>query len=112
MTSSVVRLDGDLDFSRKAELEELLAGAETSDIAIIDLRDATYMDSSVLSCLTALKKHMAERGTAAVVRIAGANESILRIFHICGLDKIFQLYETIAQAHEGPPANRVPTQRG
>ena len=109
MTSSVVRLDGDLDFSRKAELEKLLAGAELSDIAIIDLRHATYVDSSVLSCLMALKKHMAERGTAAVVRVAGANDSLLRIFQICGLDKIFELYETIAQAHEGPPANPLRT---
>ncbi len=112
MTSSVVRLDGDLDFSRKAELENLLAGAELSDIAVIDLRDATYMDSSVLSCLMTLKKHMAERGTAAVVRIAGANDSLLRIFHICGLDKIFEIYESIAQAQEGRAANPVRTQRG
>ncbi len=111
MTSSVVKLVGDLDFSRKAELERLLAGAERADIAVIDLRDATYLDSSVLSSLMALKKHMVERGTAGIVRVAGANDSMQRIFQICGLDKVFELYESMAQAQEGASANPARSRR-
>jgi anti-anti-sigma factor len=105
MTVSVVKLDGDLDFSRKPELEQLLSAAESSDIAIIDLQEATYIDSCTLSCLMALKKHMAEGGTAAIVRIAVANNSMKRIFQICGLDNVFDIYESTAQAQAGRPAN-------
>lgn len=104
MTSIVVELGGDLDFSRREELARRLSAAERVDIAVIDLREATYIDSSVLSSLMLLKKHMAERGSAAVIRIAGANESLRRIFHICGLDRIFELYDSPDQACEGREA--------
>ncbi|HET9393180.1 MAG TPA: STAS domain-containing protein [Candidatus Rubrimentiphilum sp.] len=105
MTSSVVQLDGDLDFSRKAELDALLGAAEHADIAIVDFERVTYLDSSVLGSLMMLKKHMVEHGTAGVVRIAGANESLRRIFAICGLDRIFELYDSAVQAQAMQTAN-------
>lgn len=105
MSLSVVRLDGELDFSRKAELGKLLAAAEHSDVAVIDLEDATYLDSSVLTLLMVLKKHMVEQGNAGVVRVAGASDSLQRIFRICGLDKVFELYDSVVQAQDGQAAN-------
>jgi anti-anti-sigma factor len=101
MTLSTIKLSGDVDFSRKAEIENLLAKANSVDVAVIDCSDTSYLDSSGLSCLAALKKHMHENGTAAVVRIAGANNSLRRIFEICGLDKTFELYDSLAEAQAG-----------
>jgi len=98
MTMKVVKLDGDLDFSRKAQIAELLAEVDDTDIAIIDLAGVTYIDSSCLSCLALQKKRMLENGTAAVLRIAGASESLRRIFEICGLDKTFELYPSLEHA--------------
>jgi len=104
MQSSVVKLAGDLDFSRKPELQRLLGAAENSDIAILDLQNVTYLDSSALSSFMSLKKHMVERGKAGVVRVAGASAPLLRIFQICGLDRVFELYDSASEAQQAPPA--------
>ena|SRR5438270_1853196 len=101
MTLSTIRLAGDIDFSRKVEIELLLAKANYVDVAVIDCTDAAYLDSSGMSCLAALKKRMQENGTAAVLRIAGANDSLRRVFQICGLDKMFELYDSLAEAQDG-----------
>lgn len=101
MTVSIVKLNGDLDFSRKAQIEATLAEADSADIAIVDLSEVTYIDSSCLSSLAALKKRMRDNGTAAILRIAGANESLRRIFEICGLDKSFEMCASLEQAQNG-----------
>jgi anti-anti-sigma factor len=101
VTLSVVKLTGDLDFSRKAQIEATLAEADHADIAIVDLSEASYIDSSCLSSLAVLKKHMQENGTAAILRVAGANESLRRIFQICGLDKSFEMCATVELAQSG-----------
>jgi anti-anti-sigma factor len=100
MTLKIVKLDGDLDFSRKAQIVALLAEADNADIAIVDLSDVSYIDSSCLSCLALQKKRMHENGTAAVLRIAGASESLKRIFEICGLDKTFEMYASLDKAQD------------
>jgi anti-anti-sigma factor len=104
MTLKIVKLDGDLDFSRKAQIATLLADADNADIAIIDLSDVSYIDSSCLSCLAIQKKTMHENGTAAVLRIAGASESVRRILQICGLDKTFEMYASLDEAQNAGAA--------
>jgi anti-anti-sigma factor len=94
----VVKLDGDLDFSRKDQIKALLSEADNADIALVDLSGVSYIDSSCLSCLALQKKRMHENGTAAILRIAGASESLRRIFEICGLDKTFELYPSLEHA--------------
>ncbi len=101
MTLKIVKLDGDLDFSRKAQIAELLAEADNADIAVVDVAGVTYMDSSCLSCLALQKKRMHENGTAAILRIAGASESLRRIFQICGLDKSFEMCASVEAARNG-----------
>jgi len=98
MTLKVVKLDGDLDFSRKAHVAALLSEADNADIVLVDLSGVSYIDSSCLSCLAVQKKRMHENGTAAIVRIAGASESLRRIFKICGLDTTFELYRSLEDA--------------
>ncbi|HEV2260987.1 MAG TPA: STAS domain-containing protein [Candidatus Rubrimentiphilum sp.] len=90
MTAHTVKLFGDFDFSRKGELEQLLAAAAQADVAVIDLRDVSYLDSSVLTSLMNLKRRMEARGEAGTIRIVGANQSLRRIFTICGLDRYFE----------------------
>ena len=98
MTVKVVKLDGDLDFSRKALIASRLAEADNMDIAIVDVAGVSYIDSSCLSALALQKKRMHENGTAAILRIAGASQSLRRIFEICGLDKSFELYPSVEHA--------------
>lgn len=90
MTAHTVKLFGDFDFSRKGELEQLLAAAAKADLAVIDLRDVSYLDSSVLTSLMGLKKRLDSHPQPGIVRIVGANESLRRIFTICGLERYFE----------------------
>jgi len=48
---------------------------------------------------------MHENGTAAVLRIAGASESVRRILQICGLDKTFEIYASLAEAQNAESAS-------
>jgi stage II sporulation protein AA (anti-sigma F factor antagonist) len=105
MTLSVVKLDGDLDFSRKAQIATALQRADNVDIAIVDLSGVSYIDSSCLSCLAAQKKRMRENGTAGIVRIAGVTPSLRRIFEICGLDKSFEIYDSMDEAQNAPSSS-------
>ena len=105
MTSIAITLTGDLDFSRKAELDSQLAKAAYTNIAIVDVTGVEYLDSSTLSSLAGLKKLMREHGTAGILRIAGANESLRRILQICGLDKSFELYDSLEAAQNAKLAN-------
>ena len=99
MTLAVIRLDGDLDFSRKAEIQRRLSKAEYNDIAVIDLTDAQYIDSSTLSCLAGLRQRMIANERAGIIRIVAAGRSVRRVFEICGLDKTFEMYATLAEAN-------------
>jgi len=106
MTSTVVKLDGDLDFSRKGQIEALLSAADNTDIAIVDLAGVTYIDSSCLSCLAIQKKRMQQNRTAGILRIVGASESVKRILQICGLDKSFELYASLDEAQNAESLSR------
>ena len=101
VTLKTIKLAGDLDFSRKAEIESLLADAHYVDIAVLDVQEVEYLDSSTLGCIVSLKNAMRKNGTAGVIRLAGANHSIVRIFEICGLDKSFELYDSLLRAQNG-----------
>lgn len=101
MTLTVVKLDGDLDFSRKAHTTQLLQRADNVDIAIVDLSGVSYMDSSCLSCLAAQRKRMQEHGRAGILRIAGASSALQRVFAICGLDRTFEMYASVEAARNG-----------
>ena len=106
MTVKVVKLDGDLDFSRKSQIEATLSQADFSDIAIVDLSSVSYIDSSCLSSLALQKKRMRQNGTAGILRIAGASDSLKRIFEICGLDKSFELYSSLDEAQSADALSR------
>lgn len=90
--SVALRLTGEYDISRREELEEQLAAAHDADVAVLDLREVPYLDSSALSCFIKLRKRMMERGPG-ILRIAGANPQVRRIFTLTNLDRIFRIEE-------------------
>lgn len=92
MTSVALRLAGEYDISRQEELEEDLACALDADVAVLDLSEVSYLDSSTLTSLIRLRKRMMERGPG-IVKIAGAPPQVRRIFSLTNLDKIFLIEE-------------------
>lgn len=92
VVSVELRLAGEYDISRRDELAEQLSAANNADVAVLDLRDVSYLDSSALTCLIQLRKRMMERGPG-VVHIAGAAPQVRRIFNLTNLDRIFRIEE-------------------
>jgi anti-anti-sigma factor len=84
-----IKLCGEFDMARQEYLSELLRPAELADFVIIDMSQATYMDTSALVRLIHLKKQLLERGGA--VHLIHVRPNIRRVFDICELDKIFDI---------------------
>lgn|GEM_PF-2997293 len=91
---------GDIDLARKEEFNNALVPAESADVAILDLCNVTYMDTTVLNGLVVLKKRMLHHGSRGIVRIAVGNPFMRRLFLLCKLDRIFELYTSVEEARE------------
>lgn len=78
----------------KAMLNELI-GKNYFHI-IIDITEATYLDSTALAVFIGIhKKCIAQEGALRIICPKGG---IRRIFEITGLDHIFKMFETIEEA--------------
>jgi anti-anti-sigma factor len=86
-----IHLSGELDLAAQEEVRRLLEPAACADVAIIDLTDVTYMDSSAVACFVHLKKEMMIRGGAACIKLENANSRVRRLFQLCSLDTLFEL---------------------
>jgi len=84
-----VVLEGEYDLTRKAEIATLFQALDGDGELIIDLTNVTYLDSTVLDQLAALRRRSARRS----ITLAGANDHIRHIFTIVGFDRIFTTAE-------------------
>jgi anti-anti-sigma factor len=83
----LVRLAGDYDLTRKDELAAVFAQLDDSREIVIDMRDVTYLDSTVLRELAALHVKNPQRS----VSLLGVEEPIRRILSIVGFDRILDI---------------------
>jgi anti-sigma B factor antagonist len=97
---TAVRLTGVLDVFTRPSLERTLADVD-ADIVVVDLTRVSFMDAAALGCLVGLKKRLRARDRLGIVRIVTPNRRIQRLFHITGLNKIFNLFQSIEDANEG-----------
>ena len=95
-----VSLTGNLDLSRKEELTQRFLPLANMDVAIIDLADVGYLDSTALGCLIGLKNRMIQNGKRGVVIVAGSRPTVKKIFQICGLDRVFAMYDSVTEAQQ------------
>lgn len=96
----VVTLAGEVDVYTAPALKEKLVSLIEGGCAnvLIDMRDVGFIDSSGLGVLvSALRRAREREGT---VRIVCTRESILKIFRITGLDKVFPIFSDVAEARE------------
>jgi anti-sigma B factor antagonist len=93
-----ITLDGEVDVYTaprlKEELVALIQGGCT--YVIIDLEHVGFIDSSGLGVLVSALRRAREKDGA--VRIVCTRESILKIFRITGLDKVFPIFSSAADA--------------
>lgn len=67
---------------------------------IIDLSELTYIDSTGIGVLIGLQKRWKEIKPQARLALIITNKNIKKIFRICGLNKIFDIFENIEKAEE------------
>ena len=99
----VVPLTGEIDLASAPELRaELGRLNETETPAIVlDLTDLEFIDSTGLGVLVgALRRARSQGGD---IRLAGARPGIRRVLSVTGLDRVFELFATVAEAMTGSP---------
>ncbi len=94
----VLAVRGEIDLFTAPELKQVLAEAiEGGRIRIIvDLTDTTFLDSTALGVLIGAVKRLRSRdGALAIVNV---DDNISKTFEITGLDQIFTIVPTRAEA--------------
>ena len=85
----IVALGGEHELYGATKLQQRLESfiAEGLDV-VVDLTDATFLDSSIVSVLLRARDRARRAGTRyAVVLDESSGESVLRMFEITGLDR-------------------------
>ena len=95
---TIVHVAGEIDVYTAPLLREVLDKqiAEGRTDLVVDLEKVTFMDSTGLGVLVGRLKLV--RGQNGSLRIVSAEERILKVFSITGLDKVFHIYPTIHEA--------------
>jgi anti-anti-sigma factor len=95
-------LSGRLTFGRDAEQLESVVHKQLDSGErrfVLDATGLEYIDSAgigaLVSALSGVKKAGGE------LRVAGANQRILRLFAMTGVDKLLTVYPTVAEAAAG-----------
>ena len=90
---AVLALSGEVDLYSapdvKEELLRLIDGG--ANCVIVDLGQATFLDSTALAVLLGAVKRLRSRGGDLVIVCADRN--IRKIFEITGLDRVFPLHD-------------------
>jgi anti-sigma B factor antagonist len=97
----VVSVSGELDIATAGRLaEELERTAErNARRVIVDLVGLTFIDSVALGVLTEEARRLRAAGGACIV--VSQDPRILRVFEITGLNQIFRIERSLAEAVEG-----------
>lgn len=94
----MLEVGGEVDLSTapalRTQIEQLIHDGARR--LVVNLEDVGFMDSSGLSALIASYKRMQEAdGELAVVC---QDRAVLRIFTVTGLDRVFRIHPTVAEA--------------
>jgi len=93
-----VVLEGEIDVYTAPRLKEVLVDAIASGCpnVVVDLEKVGFIDSSGLGVLVSALRRARERD--GVVRIVCTRDTVLKIFRITGLDKVFPIFADAAEA--------------
>lgn len=95
---TIVTVSGEIDLatqgSLRAQLNELVVAGQVD--LILDLTDVTFVDSTGLGALIGTRRRVhAFHGSLTLVI---PNEAVLKVFTITGLQRVFDIYDTLEAA--------------
>jgi anti-sigma B factor antagonist len=95
-----IALEGEVDVYTAPRLREQLVVLVADDCSnlIVDLTKVDFIDSSGLGVLVGTLRRVREKGGA--MRIVCTRDSILKLFRITGLDKVFPIFADSAEAEQ------------
>ncbi|WP_406004729.1 STAS domain-containing protein [Streptomyces sp. NBC_00637] len=94
----IVTVRGEIDHDVKAVLGQALMPEDdtTPPRIVADLSNVTFMDSSGINVF--VNAHRRVSDAQGWLRIAGAQESVVHLLHLVGIDEIITCHPTIEQA--------------
>jgi anti-sigma B factor antagonist len=99
---TAIRLEGDCDLTNASVLgDEIDRALESGTALILDLSDATFIDSSVIHALLGAARKANGRGQPAVVLQLGTAASVERVLEIVSIEQV------LPRAHDRPEAIRI-----
>jgi anti-sigma B factor antagonist len=106
---AVVAVRGEIDMHSAGKLSERLISRLGPGPAplIVDLTEVGFIDSTGLGALVAARNQAQESGS--VLRVVCPQERLLKLFRITGLDSVFGVFPTVAEAAEAGPTGSLPT---
>lgn len=95
-----IALGGEVDVYTSPKLKQELADAVDSGCVhiVVDLENLSFIDSSGLGVLVSALRRVKEQG--GTLRLVCTKDGTLKIFRITGLDKVFPLFTSVAEAQE------------
>jgi anti-sigma B factor antagonist len=97
---SIVTLAGDMDVDTRGRVHEALAALHGAEYAIVDLTNVGYIDSSGVSELLAIYRHLKVDGAKSMRLVARRGSNVARLLELSGMDQLFAVFETL-QAAQG-----------
>jgi anti-sigma B factor antagonist len=103
----VMALEGELDLAARAELDRALEWLEVErpQRVVADLTATTFVDASTLGVLECAQRRL--RAGAAELRLVCSDSHILKLLKLTGLDRVLEVFDTVAQALSPYPPNVV-----
>jgi anti-sigma B factor antagonist len=94
--ASVIAFTGEIDLeSSPAAREILLKSLASASKVIVDLSEVTYIDSSGVASLVEALQAAKKNGSRFF--LATASEPTRRVLELARLDKVFTMYDTVAE---------------
>jgi len=87
MEEQRIVLAGEYDLTRKEELGVLFGSLEGSEPLVIDIEKVTYVDSTALGELSALRNRHPRRR----ITLSGASPNIRRILSLVNFESVFHI---------------------
>ncbi len=86
-----IQVRGRFDFGKHQEFRKAYEreGQKKPALVVVDLREATYLDSSALGMLLMLRDHVG--GEASDVRVVNTSSDVRKILAISNFDKLFDI---------------------
>jgi anti-sigma B factor antagonist len=98
----VIAVTGEVDLFTAPEFKERVMAPIAADVGrvVVDLTDATFIDSSSLGVL--IGAHRRLRGRGGRLMVACDVTAILKTFRVTGLDGVFTVAPTVEEALAAP----------